>query len=630
MLLAVLVVVPAALAWRFASPSFFFLDDIIHLYDAHTGHLDWSYAFGSAIGHLAPGYRLTYLAIDRAVPMNFDVALAFLVLCQAVSAVLLQRILTLVFGRAWWTYALAFAWAISVAYLPAFGYFAAGLHSIPAIAATLASIHGYLCWRATGRRGWLVWSLLAMVIGVTFYEKALLVPLYLILIRFLLDPGARLRDTLRLIGNEWRVWLAYASVWAAFLIAYSLGSHTGAATAPVDQTLDFLRLFWIKGLWPLVFGIWVPEFGQSRGDQMVMVSAQLALIGLVAWSIARRSTAWRAWAFLAIAVVANALMLIQRVSTFGPEATAYSLRYYTEPILLVPIAVAFAFARPRPLWRTTAVEQPASTKAAARGQASFQRPTRLAGAVALTALVAYLAVTLATTDSFSKPWSAQPSTIPNGRLARSYFDNLRGDLQSARGGGAEVSLLDHDVPPWIISPLAFEAARHLSYVVSHFDERVTFNQPQALHIVEPGGHLRPTHFVPAAGGSLATLRRGSLRIRAAGVMRRRGELCIVGGGTGAALEWEPRPHVFGHDWWLRAAYRTDAAQPVELYTNPGFGFRKERSSLPSMNSPGTAILPLTEFKSAPANAGVRLVAPPFGRLCLRSLEIGYFDPPAPR
>ena len=215
MLLAILVVVPVAFIWHFASPSYFFSDDLANLYRVHNNGAWLSYALEPTNGHLVPVHRLAYLAIDRFAPMNFDVALAGLLAFHAVSAVLLQRVLTLLFGRAWWTYLLALGWAISIAYLPAFAWFAGGLLSITAITATLASIHGYLCWRATGRRAWLIWSLVAMCIGLGFYEKALLVPLYLILMRvLLLDPAARLSDTLRSVRDEWRVWLAYATVCA--------------------------------------------------------------------------------------------------------------------------------------------------------------------------------------------------------------------------------------------------------------------------------------------------------------------------------------------------------------------------------------------------------------------------------
>ena len=87
----------------------------------------------------------------------------------------------------------------------------------------------------------------------------------------------------------------------------------------------------------------------------------------------------------------------------------------------------------------------------------------------------------------------------------------------------------------------------------------------------------------------------------------------------------------GHDWWLRVRYSTDPDQPPsQLFSNPGTEWIWEGPKLPSMAFPGSAIADLSEGPEAqPTNAGVRLGVPPFGRLCLRSLEIGYFDPPPP-
>ena len=233
-------------------------------------------------------------------------------------------------------------------------------------------------------------------------------------------------------------------------------------------------------------------------------------------------------------------------------------------------------------------------------------PTALAGTAALLALMAYLGMTWATTDSLSKPFSGErfSNRLPSGRLAREYFDNLRANLTAFRQAGASPSLLDHDVPEWVVTRFSnLEAGRTgvryslLSSVVPLFDERVTFNRPGPLYIVRPGGHLQRTRFIPAAGGSLTALRRGGiLRIREARLDRSGGESCVMAEGSGAVLEWEPRPHLRGRDWWLRASYRTDPAQPFELQSDPGFGgWAKERSRLPSMGSPGAAILALSEF-----------------------------------
>ena len=175
----------------------------------------------------------------------------------------------------------------------------------------------------------------------------------------------------------------------------------------------------------------------------------------------------------------------------------------------------------------------------------------------------------------------------------------------------------------------------LSSVVPLFDEQVRFNQPGPLYIVEPDGHLRRTRFVPAArwssAGLLRARRRGSTRRAWSTRAASRAPLPKDPTRTGLSyVEWGPRPHLRGRDWWLRARYRTDPEEPFSVQNNSGAGWIDEGPELPPMASTGTALIGLTELPTGePTNAGVRLLIPPFGRLCLRSLEIGSFNPPAP-
>jgi hypothetical protein len=637
-LLAILIALPSAFMWNFASPSYFFWDDLAFLYWADISATSLSYAFEPSWGHLSPAYRLAYLALDRVAPMDFEVALALLLTFHAVSAVLVQRILTLLFGRRWWTYVLALIWAISVIYLPAFTWFAGGLHSIPAITATLASIHGYLCWRANGRRTWLVWSLMAMIIGLGFYIKVLLVPLYLVLMRvLLLDPGVRLRDSLRSVRDEWRVWLAYATVCVAYLLIYSLGDYLrpeGSAT--LGEVPRYLRLFWVEGFSPIVFGVRVPQEGRGDWHQMFMVIVQVALIGLVAWSVARRRTAWRAWVFLVLTVAANAMMVFGRAGMWGIEPVALTLRYYTEPALLVALAIPFAFASPvRPPRPGVHGEQLLLLDRLDAPAEIVKLPTARAGWAAVLALAAYFGVTWATAGSLP----TSESEAQSGRYSRAYFDNLRADLAAARRDSSQPSLLDHDVPDSVVGqisnldPSALEAGVRyslLSSVVPLVDDQVTFNEPGQLHIVQPDGHLQRTRFSPVAGGSVEELRReGLLTLYETAVERRDGEWCVAAEGL-SALQWEPRSPLRGRDWWLRVRYRTEPSQPFWMQSNAGLGWGDEGFKLPPMDSTGTAIVGLSELpEGAPTNAGVRIDIPPFGRLCLRSLEVGYFEPSVP-
>jgi hypothetical protein len=637
LLMALIVAVPAALIWRYASPSYFFSDDLSNLFNAHTSHVSLSYAFGSAIGHLAPGYRLAYQALDRVAPFNFELALAFLIACHAVSTVLLQRILQRIFGRIWWTYALAFAWAISIIYLPAFAFFAAGILSLPAITATVASMHAYLCWRTTGRRSWLIWSLVAMAIGLAFYTKAILIPVYLVLMRvLLLDPRASLRDSLRSVRDEWRVWAAYAAVCVLYLIVYFVGPYqrvSGGVT--VDQVVTYLRVFWAEGFWPMVFGVRIPQYAHTDAQDVFVVAAQLLLLAGVIWSIDRRSTAWRAWAFLAIAIVLNALVVIGRVAEWGAVAIGYYVRYYTEPALLVPIALAFAFATPRLRARVAPVR---GSRVPRRTDEKLRLPGLRTGLVALAVLAVYVAVTWATTDSFSHPWSDKPFTsqISNGRTARAYFEHLRGDLAAARRAGEKPSLLDQDLPPTIITGFANLGRAHsgvrytaLSAIVPLFDSQVTFNHPQWLHVVMSDGHMKPTQFVPAAHWSAARRSRAvKLQVTGTKVATSPTQWCVTATVSGSAVTLTPRQPLRGRDWWLRASYQTDLSVPYALQNNAGLGFGGAHPVVPAEPFAGTAIISLGELPTgAPTNAGVRILVPPSHRLCVQSLEIGSFSPP---
>ena len=529
-LLAAVVLLPTAFIWHFASPGYFLSDDFHNLYWASNADDVGSFLFGASYSdHLSPGHRLVYLVLQRVAPMNFDVAVAFLLLCHAGSAVLLQRILALFFGRVWWTYALTLAWAMSVVYVAGFLWFAAGLHSIPATTATLASIHGYLCWWTTGRRGWLWWSLGAMCIGLAFYVKALLIPVYLVLIRALiLEPDSRVRDSLRSLVSEWRVWVAYAAVCVAFLVGYVLGDYSQYqpdSTATVGEILRYLRLYWFDGLWPMVFGVRVPVGAHGVWYQVAIVGAQVALISVVVWSVARRRGAWRVWVFLLAAVAANALIVVGRVSQFGSEGIAHLPRYFLEPTLLLGLALAFAVATPRLTSRASAVgstvpadearhappRRPDASPAAFRGPGLYARIAVLLG------LAAYVTVSWAAADALVKSSPSSQEFGPAGRLTRTYFENLRADIIATRRRGIQPTLVDHDVPDTAIAPLtnlkpaALQAGVRpsaLSSVLPLFGDEVKFNQTGPLFVVRPDGHLQRTHFVRAAGGPPADLRRG--------------------------------------------------------------------------------------------------------------------------
>jgi len=160
--------------------------------------------------------------------------------------------------------------------------------------------------------------------------------------------------------------------------------------------------------------------------------------------------------------------------------------------MLVPFALAFAFAMPRLRERTFPVgKRPSPPK-----DSELRLPSVRGGLAAAFALAVYLGATLATMEAFSDPRSP-PYFISSGRLARTYFDHMRADLAAARRAGQQPSLRNGDVPLYVETRFfnfvgAPTGVRYtaLSSIVPIFDDRVTFDQPRWLYVVRPDGHLR--------------------------------------------------------------------------------------------------------------------------------------------
>jgi hypothetical protein len=257
--LAVAVFAQALLNWHFASRSFFLGDDLLYLEEAATGHTA-NFLFQFHGDHFSPGRQALLLFLQRGPGLNFELALGILLFAHSVGVVLLQRILRLLFGTGWWTVAVAFAYGISIFVQPNLQWVSAGALSLPSIAFSLASIHAYLCWWRTRRRGWLTWSLVSFGLGLLFYVKVALVPVYLVLLRVLiLEPELPLRERARKVASEWRAWALYAVPAAAILALYAFDPSAGSRThAPLRLVLDFVKMAWTRAFVPGLLGIRVP------------------------------------------------------------------------------------------------------------------------------------------------------------------------------------------------------------------------------------------------------------------------------------------------------------------------------------------------------------------------------------
>ena len=223
-----------------------------------------------------------------------------------------------------------------------------------------------------------------------------------------------------------RAWLLYAVPVLALIVVVATGAYETGGAPALDDVPDYLWHAWIDGFAPAVFGVRVPLFDQTTAHHLAVLGAQVAIVAAVALSVARRRSAWRAWAFLGLVFLLNALLVLPRLQTFGP-GIAFDTRYYTETAYLVPLAVAFAFAVP---------ERHAGRQ--------LRWPAPAAAAAVGVALAAYIGLVV---------WGdSQTVDASTGRKVRPWVDRMRAGLERAELTDPQPALLDGTVPDAVVGP----------------------------------------------------------------------------------------------------------------------------------------------------------------------------------
>ena len=611
MLLALVVLAQGAVVWHFASRSYFFQDDFVSLFHARTADLTPGWLIGNQIGRFAPGQRLLTFTLWRAVGFDFTAALATLVAIQSIGVVLLQRILALLFGSRWWTFVIAFTYGTSVLLMPSLQWYSAGSHSLTETTLALASIHAYLCWWRGRRQAWLWWSAAAMVGALLFSEKGVLIPVWLVLMRvLLLDPDVPLRTSIRRVVGEWRVWALYAIPLAVYLVVYTTRDYTGHWHVPdLSVVWEYLWRGWLHGFTPGILGVRVTPGSDDLIRSAGVAACQIALAAAVVVSIVRRRSAWRAWAFLAVAFLLNAVVYLSRLD-WGPNI-AYSLRYYADLAFVAAIVIPCAFVRP------------ASSLAEARVvEESRARPGRRAVALAAAGVAVYVGLVAASDASIA-------DEVPAAKASRQWVGNIQRGVRDRETGGAGPMLLDAHTPLRVLPFWVYPGVDRLSQIVPLFASAAHFGGPaDPTYRVSEAGRLRAVRFQPVFGGALADLRRQGLISVAATSTRWHGtEACIAPTRLGGGIEVVPRRPLVGHPWFLQTTYRTVGRAAIELQFDRGNGYLRGRdAALPGHERTTTAVTEIgVQFSGSPTVRRLRIVTPPPQSLCVSRLVVGWYE-----
>lgn len=587
----------AVALWAHTNDEYFYSDDWANLALARQYGVGWELLRESYFGSFAPGHRMLDWTVMRLSDASWTLARALLLTFYAGSVVAFWGVVReLPINQRWALLATGF-FATAVPFARSFQWFATGAHSIPSTFFTLVAMWAFLRWVRTRAAWCVVLTAAAQGGALMFYAKALLTPIYAVLLWFLvLKRGGGIRERALTFVRGAPIWAAVALPTLAYAVyvrsagRYYVPDEQGTAT----QWLELLPVGWLYGVAPIAVAQNNPTH-HTGWNVLALVLAQIVCIALIAASARWWKESWRGWVFLALAAVPNFVLVgIGRMGVYGPGVVS-DLRYETEFTFLLPIAALIAFSHSRgPL--------PALSRFTA-----WKRPLIAAG------VAAYLASWAGTLNRLENAWTSE--------TVRVQAANIRADAARLRETGRRPAAINTQMNVGAVQFI--DAAQ----IFPELSPDVPVNTPSDdLVIVAPDGHLLPARHFRAV-----VLRPGSPTVRLpAGTGPRSGTACFRGETAASSIIVERsfvarRPPEGAAPWPVVLRLGGERARTGfagSVYIDRGEGFPPLPDRRLDFSASGRALTDL------PAEAIRRLrIDIPAGReFCLRALTISQVRP----
>lgn len=447
----------------------FYWDDLILVGRAGTqGLLSTQYLFDDHDGHVMPGAFLLAGAITRLAPLEWiGPALSLLVLQLLASAALLRALHVILGWRPVLLIPLTFALFTPLT-VPGFAWWAAGLNSLPMLAALAWVCADAILLVRTGNRRHAVTGVLVYIGGLLFFEKSAVIPFVAFTVTALLAwvTGASVAEVWR---RGLRLWLGLLAVTAAWIGVYLVVVDQQRWSLDLGMTWDLLWRSVTHGIVPGLAGgpwdwqRWAPASPWATPPVTVMVLGWLVLAAVLAVSLARKERIGPVWlAAVGYAVACQVPIYLMRSSQFTALELAQTLRYLPDLVVVLALLGAVAFCAPN---------RPSSRRLDASPGRSV---------VVIVVAAAFVAGSLYSTVTFLRAW--QDSPVPD------YLDNARAGLASVDPLAAP--LLDQEVDPMIMQRVA--APENLaSHMFALLPDRPEFSSATTeLRILDSTGRLR--------------------------------------------------------------------------------------------------------------------------------------------
>lgn len=533
--LLVIAVHLAVRAWLIF-PGAYFQDDFTVLRAAREEPFGLDYLLRSGNGHLSPGTFLTGWVLSR-FPGFLPAALDLMILQALASGALWLLLRRAVGNRMSAVVGLAMA-LFTPLMLTTVTWWAAGEVMLALQLAMATAGYCHLRYVEVRRFRWLAAASAAMVAGLFFGEKALFVPVVMLLLTIVVGPGG-LRRTVRLLFSLWRVWLVYGLLGIAYLWLYFRYAELGEGSATTvgdalglarSQLLDVFARGLLGGPWNgsiTTTAQWLPI---SAFGFVLLVQVYL-VVGLVAFRISGRRSLL-AWGVLGTYLALNIGLTIRGRGLFA-ALLRLDPRYVCDALPLAAVCVAVMFT-PAP-----------------------GRESRLPG-WAVGRSVAVGGLTVVALFNSSMVSTARLAETLHHHPVSTYIDNARASLLK----DPATVLYDGFVPDSVMIGLFPEEEKRVSSVLAAYDVQAHYDRPSPdMKILDTTGVARPV--------TLAFTQNGVIGRKACGVAVEPGRSAFVQLDQIVPRgQWVMRVDYFTSTSAVLDVTTTGAAQPVGFRAGP--------------------------------------------------------------
>ena len=455
--------------------AYFIEDDFLFVADAAASPLTVEYLTELHKGHLMPGAKLLVAVLTALSPYNWTLAAGTMLALHGAAAAATFRLLGEVWG---WRWAILAPLAVAVCApltVPVLAWWSAALNAIPFQLATALALLWTVRYLRHGRErdAWLAAA--AVVGGMAFSVKALLLPLLLFAVAVAFHtPGPLTWAPSAALRARPRFWTGMGALFLGYLVVYmsrpadAEGAGVPALKAALGQARRLLLETFPVGAvgGPFSWGPVTPAGGLLQPHPALVAAAWTVLAAMVGVSLLHRPRwAWRAWALLVGYLVCVDLVPTLVARGRYHELVGYDPRYVADAALVFAFCVAWAFLAPR--WEESAAQRPVRQR--------IRLPRRLLRGTAAGATAGFVAAASVSTAAYADTLS--------GDRVHWYLDTVRASLAAIP---EEAGVFPRPVPedivlPWnghrrfssfLLSPLAGDDA-----------ERIADPQPAALPMV---------------------------------------------------------------------------------------------------------------------------------------------------